>query len=78
MTIQQMKNAILNVYETTSWRKKVENMYDDQIVAIYHNFSERGILDKVLRKERPKSDYERKYKENNQQLTIFDFIKEEV
>ena len=69
-----MKNAILNVYCTTSWKKKVEKMYDDQVVAIYHDFSNRGILDKVMRNERPMSADERKYKETTQQLTIFDFL----
>lgn len=79
MTIQQMKDAIRKVYDTASWKRKVDNMYDDQVVAIYYNFSERGILDKVLRKERPvvadkieppKNEQKVKY----QQLTLFDFI----
>lgn len=75
MTIQQMKAAILPVYDTASWRRKVENMYDDQVIAIYHNFASRGILNKTMRKERPApyKDYESK---DAQQLTIFDFIKE--
>lgn len=74
MTIQQMKDAILTVYDTASWRKKVANMYDDQVVAIYHNFRERGVLDKTLRKERPKM-FEHQVdepKEACQQLSFFD------
>ena len=39
MTVQQMRNAILEVYKTKSWQKKVANMYDDQIIAIYHSFN---------------------------------------
>lgn len=76
MTIQQMKDAILNVYDTKSWKKKVDNMYDDQVVAIYYNFLERGILDKVLRKERPKSVNKSEPVEVYEQLSIFDFINE--
>lgn len=57
MTIQQMKDAIVTVYDTASWKKKVERMYDDQVIAIYHNFRERGILDKTLRRERPVNMY---------------------
>lgn len=92
MTIQEMKNAILSVYKTKSWYAKVNRMYDDQIVAIYHNFNERGILGKVLRNERTSyflvpedptagqtkcTDEIKEAKEVCKQLTIFDFIKEE-
>lgn len=78
-----MKNAILSVYKTKSWQQKVNCMYDDQIVAIYFNFNERGILGKTLRHERPVFEtvsypeppkVEEKKKEICQQLTIFDFI----
>lgn len=54
MTVQQMRNAILRVYNTKSWQNKVANMYDDQIIAIYHDFRNRGILNQVIRNERPK------------------------
>ena len=79
MTIQQMKDAIVVVYDTASWKKKVANMYDDQVIAIYHNFLERGILDKVMRKEKPKVNVmvERSstYTEpKSQQMTIFDLM----
>ena len=78
MTIQQMKDAIIPVYDTTSWRKKVENMYDDQVVAIYYNFLNRGILDKVMRRERPATYVKTEPTEQTeqyQQMTIFDFMK---
>ena len=77
MTIQQMKDAISSVYETKSWRRKVENMYDDQVIAIYHNFSERGILNKVLRKERPtiiNRMETQEVKETYQQISMFDLL----
>ena len=79
MTIQQMKDAIVVVYDTASWKKKVANMYDDQVIAIYHNFLDRGILDKVMRKEKPKVnkiiEVQATYVEpESQQMTIFDFM----
>ena len=80
MTVQQMRNAILRVYDTESWKKKVANMYDDQIIAIYHDFRNRGILNQVVRKERPKTtntmEGPGKYVSPEcQQMTIFDFMK---
>lgn len=79
MTVQQMRDAILKVYDTESWKKKVANMYDDQVIAIYHNFVERKILDKVMRRERPAAkksawaveDY---VPQEAEQLTIFDLM----
>ena len=80
MTIQQMKDAIADVYDTKSWRRKVEYMYDDQVIAIYHNFLERGILGKVMRRERPVTVMNREssatdvceVKEECEQLSFFD------
>ena len=74
MTIQQMKDAIVNVYKTPSWRKKVETMYDDQVIAIYHDFLHRGKLGKVLKNARPKKIDE--VEPTCQQLSIFDYINE--
>lgn len=78
MTVYQMRDAIATVYDTVSWKKKVANMYDDQVIAIYHNFANRGILDKTLRKEKPTVstlNHKPPYVEpESQQLTIFDLI----
>ena len=79
MTVQQMRSAILRVYNTKSWKNKVANMYDDQIIAIYHDFRNRGVLNQVLRNERPvitdlietPNTY---VSPECQQMTMFDFI----
>ena len=76
-----MKDAIAAVYETRSWRNKVANMYDDQVIAIYHNFASRGILNKTLRKERPitvmtDNVQTNEIKNTCQQITMFDLINE--
>lgn len=72
MTVQQMKDAIVRVYRTESWRKKVEAMYDNQVIAIYYDFLNRGILDKVLRREKPKEKCTSEVQ--YQQMSIFDLI----
>jgi len=71
-----MRGAIAKVYDTASWRKKVNNMYDDQVIAIYYNFAHRGILNKTMKKERPTKvdEFEIKTKEQYQQLTFFDSL----
>lgn len=79
MTVQQMRNAILRVYDTNSWKKKVANMYDDQIIAIYHDFKNRGILNEVVRKEKPSivnlMETPNTYiPPESEQMTIFDFM----
>lgn len=79
MTVQQMRNAILEVYDTKSWKKKVANMYDDQIIAIYHSFNRKGMLGTVVRKEKPEfTDLiptPVKHKEPEcEQMTIFELM----
>ena len=52
MTVENMKTEISHVYDTRSWQKKVDEMYDDQVIAIYYKFLKEGKLNKVLRKEK--------------------------
>lgn len=76
MTNYEMREAIRKVYDTRSWQNKVDNMYDDQVIAIYLNFEKRGILNKVMKKERP-IVYPKLLKEPVQ-LNIFDYISQGV
>lgn len=69
MTTDQMRNAIKPVYETSSWRNRVDHMSDHQVIAVYYNFLHRGILNKVMKKERPATV---KPTETYQQLSFFD------
>lgn len=64
MTVEQMRRAISEVYSGWGWKTKVARMYDDQVIAVYYNFQERGMFDK-------KPSDGRRVK----QLTIDDFIK---
>ena len=44
------RSAISKVYPTEKWKNKVENMPEDQVVAIYLAFEKRGLLGKVITK----------------------------
>ena len=55
MTVNQMVAKIISVYPNEAWRRKVNRMNDDQIIAIYFNFLETGKFDKKPAKK-PKTD----------------------
>lgn len=42
MTVQQMRRDIAKVYDGASWKRRVENMPDDQVIAIYYKFLHSG------------------------------------
>ena len=50
MTVDQMRAAIIDAYPGGKWRKKVEKMHDDQVIAVYHKFLNSGDFEK---KEKP-------------------------
>ena len=44
MTVEEQRTAISKVYPTEKWKNKVENMPEDQVIAIYLTFQKRGLL----------------------------------
>lgn len=46
MTVEQMRQAISDLYPGWPWKLKVAAMYDDQVIAIYYSCLERGQFDK--------------------------------
>ena len=50
MTVEEQRTAISKVYPTEKWKNKVENMPEDQVIAIYLTFQKRGLLGKVITK----------------------------
>lgn len=43
MSIEQMRCAVSDAYKhSDNWKKKVKDMSDDQIIAIYHRFLNSG------------------------------------
>ena len=71
MTIQEMRNAISDAYGGERWKAKVACMYEDQVIAVYYNFLDRGVFsgkqNKPVNEEAPQIV---------QQLSIFDFTEE--
>lgn len=47
--IEEMRHDISKVYLSSGWKKKVANMPDKQVMAIYYNFLERGMFGHVPR-----------------------------
>ena len=76
MTIPEMKMAISRVYPGQSWKTKVENMPEGQVVAVYLSFEKNGTFRKDLTKHnKPYVDKSEKNGRKVQQLTIDDFLK---
>ena len=46
MTVDNMRAAIMDVYPGGKWRRKVEKMYDDQVIAVYNKFLNNGTFEK--------------------------------
>lgn len=53
MKICRMREAISDVYPGEAWKRRVENMLDDQVLAIYNSFAQRGMFDKKIEKRDP-------------------------
>lgn len=44
--INTMRSAILGAYDGYNWERKVRNMHDNQVIAIYYSLLEKGKLNK--------------------------------
>lgn len=63
MTVESMRERIIEVYESDRWRRRVQLMPDNQVIAIYRTMRDRGQLNKKKRK---------KCKPLFQQISMFD------
>ena len=65
MNVETMRREIAKAYTGDAWKRKVKNMPENQVVAVYLNFKKTGMF-----------DIQRKLENNNfgRQLT-FDDIK---
>lgn len=76
MNVELMRGAIIKVYDSDSWKRKVRAMYDDQVIAVYYKFLRTGKFKELL---------ERKINEKNSQklsrqftqLNMFNLIDKE-
>lgn len=62
MLVSEMRKKIKTVYGNPTWDRKVDNMPDNQVIAIFYNMKEKGKLNKTSKKR--SKEYE--------QLTLFD------
>ena len=65
MTVEEQRTAISKVYPTEKWKNKVENMPEDQVIAIYLTVQKRGLLGKVITKP-----YQRKWTAAKKKKTL--------
>lgn len=42
MSVDQMRAAIAEVYSGNKWKRKVDKMHNDQVIAVYNNFLKSG------------------------------------
>ena len=81
MSIDQMHYEITSVYPGPKWRERVRSMHDNQVIAIYKTFQQKGKFEgrrdpftgKNMGKEipaPPPSPYH--------QMTIFEYLKGET
>lgn len=73
MSIEQMRDAISKVHKSHWWKSKVANMPDNQVIAIYYSFLERGEFKEEAQIKREIKEQERIANEPIQ-LSIFDLI----
>lgn len=80
MTVEEQRTAISKVYPTDRWKTNVENMSENQVVAIYLAFEKRGLLGKVITKpyqrkmEAAKKNQTEKQLPEPYQITIDDIL----
>ena len=67
MTVEFMRNYISQMYNSDKWRRRVQFMHDNQVIAIYKTMKQRN-------QQPPKKTKGPIV----QQLTIFDLFKEET
>lgn len=42
MTVKQMRDKIIKVYDNKTWRDKVYKMPNNQVIALYYTFLRQG------------------------------------
>ena len=51
MLVSEMRKKIKTVYGNPTWDRKVDNMPDNQVIAIFYNMKESGKLNNVSKKQ---------------------------
>lgn len=64
MTVESMRAKIGEVYDSDRWRRRVQLMPDNQVIAVYRTMRDRGKLDRRKLKKKSKVLF--------QQISMFD------
>ena len=51
MLISEMRKKVKNAYGNSTWDRKVDNMPDKQVIAIFYNMQERGVFKKMRKQD---------------------------
>ena len=76
-SVNEMRRMISKVYDSPKWREKVRCMYDNQVIAIFYAFLERGRFDKKdakMKQTYAQNSMEETGKNGNCQLTFDDIF----
>ena len=68
MKIEDMRAAIKTVYSGPAWIARCDGMDDRQVIAVYHDFLDRNMFDKVKKV--------RKMKEEGHQISIWEYLRD--
>lgn len=52
MLISEMRRKVKNVYGNSTWDRKVDNMPDNQVIAIFYNMQEKGMFRKTKKQDK--------------------------
>ena len=61
MIVETMRTAIMKVYPGRTWKKKIQAMEDDQVIAIYSRMKRDGIFEKTAEARKKKEIAAMKY-----------------
>ena len=50
-SVEIMRRRIADVYPGFKWKEKVSRMYDDQVIAIFYSFAEKGKFETGIKKK---------------------------
>lgn len=84
MTVNQMREAISQVYSGRKWKARVAHMDDGQVLAIYQDFMRKGKFDICRnhkaplrpKKEKPQREITHYEAYSGKQITIDELLKE--
>ena len=71
MNRQAIRSYVMALYPNVNWHRKVHNMSDNQVYAIY-----RTSLERKQKEEANKTIYENHKKEDFHQVDIFEWLNE--